>query len=322
MLKARAIFQFNPALHQQGGNIAPAAHILPPVQALGTGGGMEGMGWGSAVDSALQRETAAVMNRLNGGGGSHLQAQAQALLLAQQQVQQKAQQQVQAQLLQQQQQAALLHFQRQGGLAGVDFGLSTPTYRSPALEAAPLPYNALMSMTLSALSDQLLSLSSSSQSSSLRGSSMGTVVGQRGLLSQLSSPMSSPSRPTPTMGLPTQHPTGLFQSVPSPSLYDMSMGGSFPSMGSNAQLLSDMPLSTPSGLSSSYPPAMMLAPSTSHQSHSPLSLMKPVARRIEDSFSNGGGMASSMPMPAMGGLSSLSLQQIRQLGIGEFSLRP
>ena len=264
VLQARPIFQLQPTVHRlgypSGTAIAPA---IASAQVLGYGG--------------------------MGGG---LDVHQQTLMQAQQQLQQQTQQQIQAQLLQQQQ--ALLQQQQlqalsQGGL-GLGHSLSSPGFLNSGFQPASLPYNPLVTMTLSALNDQLMGLSSRSQSSPLREPVLGSGLGQVGALLP-----SSPMRPIPTQPLyAPQQAAGVSQSSPSSS-YEISVGFGLPNLGFTPSLPSELP----STMSSAGPPALPLAASTS-----PQSLMKPVARRMED------GTAAAM----MGHLSSMSLQQLRQFG--------
>ena len=278
VLLARPLFQLNSTVHRVGF----------PTSGAGIGAQASPVG---RVDSS--------------GLTSAVNAQTQAALLqVQQQLQQQTQQQLQAQLLQQQQ-ALLQQQQRQiaanQGALGSNLRVPNQNYMTPGFEPASLPYNPLVTMTLSALNEQLMGLSSRSLSSPIR-TTAGGGLGQGGL-SQSSSPQ--PFRPIPTQSLySSQQSSGLSQ--PASPYYDISVGSSFPNYGLNAQLLSELPMSSsgPASSSSSYQsPAMPLSPPTPLPL-TVLSLMKPVARRMEDGTAVAGGMMSHLPPP--------SLQHFRQ----------
>ena len=316
-------------------------------------GQVEGFGWSAADSTGLQqRESAALLGGLGGLGAlglsgsstSQLQVQAAALLLAQQHMQQQTAQQLQALRLQQQQQSLLQQQLQpqpfgqsssqssvQGG-AGLSMSMGS-TYQSPAFDPAPVSYGSLLGLGTSApssllspglsssLSEPYFGLSTSSLSSSLATSSLVSGLNGHygggssgGLHSQLSGQQPSPLRHSP---LPY---AGGYSQSPASSSYELSVGHSYPNAGLSAgtsQLLSEMPMSSSSLPSysaySSYPPAVPLAPSHTlqHQHQQQASLMKPVPRRADE------GMAAA-GSALLGGLSSLSLQQLRSIGMGDY----
>ena len=327
VVKARAIFQLSPGLGQGGAGHPSSSSARSSMQLLDRQ--FESVGGLRALENAIQRESAAVLSRLGAGAaGTHLQAQANALLQAQQQMQQQTAQALlyQSQLQQQQQQEALWQQQqqqqqvqsqmfaprlRQGGLS---VGLSMPLsgHSSPALESTSFPFNSTMNVSLPSLasmSDPSFGLSSPSLPSQAQSS-----MSNSALLSQLSQSLSESLRAGEAAAMyPSQQHTGLSQSWS----HDGSLGlNNYSRMGLRSQLLSDVPTGAASTSSySSYSPVLPLGPTTTAQSQGPvnptaLSLMKPVARRADGADSN--------PAAMMGGLSSLTLQQLRQISLGTF----
>ena len=346
VFKARAIFQLSPSLHRPAHGYFPSPNLLTHAQAVGDlgrqlqqQGQIEGFGWNASDSGLQQRDSAALLGGLGGGATNHLHVQAAALLLAQQQMQQQTAQQLQAQLQLQQQQTFLQQqsqfYGQQTPQSTVPGSVSAPLFQSSAFDPSPLSYNSMLGMgvgslsttypALPSLSDPFLGQSTSSLSSSLAAStSVGASIHNgEGVLSQLSTPAPSPLRHSPvTSSFPSMYAGGHSSSA----LYEMSGHSSYPGVGltsATSQLLSEMPISGSTlptySTYSAYPPAVPLAPvapqlppMSHHSNHSALSLMKPVARRADDGQVGGAGSAM------MGGLSSLSLQQLRNIGLGDY----